>query len=421
MRMRDWDKNLKVRLYGEALMNISYWMFFPFLTIYFADAFGKDKAGFLLIFSQFFSVLANLMGGYSADRFGRKRMMVLSSIGQGLSFLIFAIASSPWFQSPWLGFVAFTIAGVFGSLYWPASQAMVADVVDEDNRSEIFAIFYTSLNIAVVVGPILGAIFYVHYRFELLLVSGIICLMLGMILTKWTRETTPYHANKENGHQGKWYYFLRNQLRDYSIIAKDKIFLMYILAGILVGQTFVQLDLLLPVYIKDVLKRETVFSFFTVTGEQTFGIVLAENGLLVALLTVFVTKWMEKYDERNVFVLSSVIYAVSIVFFSQTDSFWGLVFAMAIYTFGELTTAGIQQGFVAKIAPEQMRGQYFAATSLRYTFSRMIAPIFIPMAGWVGYGWTFFVLMALALASAGLYWVMFYILDNQSIKAIKGS
>jgi DHA1 family multidrug resistance protein B-like MFS transporter len=158
------------------------------------------------------------------------------------------------------------------------------------------------------------------------------------------------------------------------LISRDKTFLLYILAGVLVGQTFVQLDLLLPVYIKDVLKSETLFSTFTVKGAQVFGIVLAENGLLVALLTVWVTKWMEKFYERNVFMLSSIIYAVSIVFFSLIHSFWGFVLAMAIYTFGELTSTGIQQSFVSKLAPEHLRGQYFAASSLRWTFSRMIAP-----------------------------------------------
>jgi len=413
MRIRDWDQNLKVRLYGEALMNISYWMFFPFLTIYFADEFGKNRAGFLLIFSQVFSVLANLMGGYSADRFGRKRMMVLSSVGQGLSFMAFAFASSPWFQSPMLGFAAFTVAGVFGSLYWPASQAMVADVVDEKNRSEVFAIFYTSLNIAVVAGPILGAIFYVHYRFELLVVSGIICILLGAVLSKWARETVRVREQNASGGQGKWHHFLQSQLKDYSVIASDRVFLLYIMAGILVGQTSVQLDLLLPVYIKDVLKSEIIFPTISVTGEQTFGIVLAENGLLVALLTVIITKWMGKYYERNVFILSSIIWAVSIMLFSVTHSFWGFIIAMAVYTFGELASSGIQQGFVAKIAPEHMRGQYFAISSLRYTFSRMIAPIFIPMTVWIGYVWTFFVLAVLSLLSALLYWLMFYLYEKK--------
>lgn len=418
MRIRDWDPNLKVRLFSEAMMNITFWMFFPFLTIYFADEFGKNKAGFLLVFSQAFSVIANLMGGYCADRFGRKRMMVLSAIGQGLSFITFGFASSPWFQSPWIGFISFAIAGVFGSFYWPASQAMVADVVEEKHRSNVFAIFYTSINIAVVIGPIIGAIFYVQYRFQLLLIAGIVCIMLGLILAKWTRETVPQRKNLIDV-DGKWYYFLQNQLRDYSLIIKDKTFLLFIIAGVLAGQTFMQLDLLIPVYIKDMVKSQSLFSFgswsFSVKGPQAFGIVLAENGLLVSLTTVFVTKWMSKYRERNVFVLSSIVYAIAILVFQQTHWIWGFILAMAIYTLGELMGAGLQQSFVSKLAPEHMRGQYFAAASLRFTFSRTIAPLSIPLTVWIGYDWTFMVLSLLALLSAGLYWVMFYFFEKQKM------
>ncbi|MEH7180023.1 MDR family MFS transporter [Neobacillus vireti] len=417
MRIRDWDPNLKVRLFSEAMMNITFWMFFPFLTIYFAEEFGKNKAGFLLVFSQIFSVIANLMGGYCADRFGRKRMMVISAIGQGLSFLAFAFASSPWLQSPWVGFVAFSIAGVFGSFYWPASQAMVADVVDEKDRSSVFAIFYTSINIAVVIGPILGAIFYVNYRFELLVVAGIVCILLGLILAKWTRETAPIQKVEAVCADRKWYYFLQNQVKDYALIIKDRTFLLFIIAGVLAGQTFMQLDLLFPVYMKDVIDFQTLFSIgdweFTVKGEQAFGLVLAENGLLVALLTVAVTKWMSTFKELNVFVLSSVVYAISIVLFSQTHWIWGFIVAMAVFTFAELMGAGIQQSFVSKLAPEHMRGQYFAAASLRFTISRTIAPLSIPMTVWIGYEWTFFVLTILALASAGLYWLMFYSFEKK--------
>ncbi|MDX1771812.1 MAG: MFS transporter, partial [Planococcaceae bacterium] len=70
MKIKDWDKSLKARLIGEAFMNITFWMFFPFLAIYFAEEFGKTTAGFLLILSQVFSVAANLVGGYCADQFG---------------------------------------------------------------------------------------------------------------------------------------------------------------------------------------------------------------------------------------------------------------------------------------------------------------------------------------------------------------
>ncbi|WP_210364126.1 MFS transporter [Bacillus sp. REN3] len=417
MRIRDWDRNLKIRLFGEALMNITFWMFFPFLTIYFAESFGKDKAGFLLIFSQVFSVFANLLGGYTADRFGRKRMMVLSAFAQGIAFLVFAYAVSPWFTSPLLGFICFTLVGVFGAIYWPASQAMIADVVPEKDRSGVFAIFYTSINIAVVVGPILGAIFYVKYRFELMIAVGIISILLSLVLSKWTRETIPEPSKLIKAEGGKWYDFLKKQFADYKIIVQDKVFLLFIIAGILAAQTFMQLDLLFPVYTKDTIHNQTVFELgnkaFTVNGEQAFGLILSENGLIVALFTVVVTKWVTKFRERNVFVLSSVVYAASILMFGATNWIWGLIAAMAVFTLGELMVAGLQQTFISNLAPEHMRGQYFAAASLRYTIGRTIAPISIPLTVWIGYSWTFFILSLLALLSAALFWIMFRMYENK--------
>ncbi|WP_282034313.1 MDR family MFS transporter [Metabacillus indicus] len=420
MRLRDWDRNLKIRLFGEALMNITYWMFFPFLTIYFADEFGKEQAGFLLVFSQVFSVLANLMGGYCADRFGRKKMLVLSSAGQGVSFLIFALSVSPWLDAPLIGFTCFALAGVFGSFYWPASQAMIADVVKEKDRSNVFAVFYTSINLAVVIGPILGAIFYVNHFFELLVFAGFICFLLSGMLFLWTRETAPESVLNRKGST-KWHHFLLQQLGEYKIIFKDRAFLLYIGAGVLAAQTFMQLDMLIPVYTKETVQNEELLSFgswsFTLGGEQAFGFLLSENGLLVALLTISVTKWMTMYKERNVFILSSVLYAVSIFLFGQFSFLWGLIFAMALFTLAELMTAGLQQSFVSKLAPEHMRGQYFAAASLRYTVGRTIAPLSIPMTVWFGFQWTFAILGILALASAALYWVTFAVYEKSSEKS----
>ena len=425
MRIRDWDSNLKVRLFGEAAINITFWMFFPFLTIYFAGEFGKDKAGLLLIFSQVFSVIANLMGGYCADRFGRKTMMVLSAFGQGLSFLVFALADSPWLNSPWLGFICFAFVGIFSSFYWPASQAMVADVVEEKHRSHVFAIFYTSINIAVVIGPVLGAIFYTNYRFELLLTAGIICILLAVILAKMTRETVPEQSHKVNEND-QWYSFLIKQVKDYGIIFKDRAFLLFIIAGVLAAQTFMQLDLLIPIYTSEFVHNQPLLKFgdwaFSVSGEQAFGILLSENGFLVALFTVVVTKIMIKYKERNVFVISSLTYAAAIFMFGQTNWIWGLIIAMAIFTLGELMTAGLQQSFVSKIAPEHMRGQYFAAASLRFTIGKTIAPISIPLTVWIGYDWTFLILAGLAVLSAVLYWFMFAISEKpNTVVAKKGS
>lgn len=424
MRIRDWDRSLKARLIGEGFMNVTFWMFFPFLAIYFAEEFGKTTAGLLLILSQVFSVAANLVGGYCADQFGRRTMMVLSSFGQGFAMFLFALANSPILDSPTLGFVAFTLASVFGSLYWPASQAMVADVVPEEHRSDVFAVFYTSINIAVVIGPILGGIFFFSYRFGLMVTAGLVSILLGWILIKFTVETNPVVSDTKVTNMPKGFlHAIQTQVKDYGVILKDKLFLLFIVAGILSAQTFMQMDLLLPVYVLDVIENQPIATWFgndfNLTGEMAFSILISENGLLVALLTVAVTRFVTAYKEKNVFFISSILYTISMVVFSLFDAFWVFIIAMAIFTFGELMIVGLQQSFISKLAPEHMRGQYYAAASLRYTIGRMIAPLSIPMTVWFGFFWTFMVLAILALISAFVYYVMFYLYDQQKTASPK--
>ena len=424
MKWKDWDQNLKVRLYGEAVINTLFWMFFPFMAIYFADEFGKGTAGLLLVLSQFLGVVANLFGGYYADVIGRKKMMVYSYFGTAVTFLLFAYANSPWYESPALSFIAFTILGVWGSLYWPASHAMVADVVPEKDRTSVFAIFYMMINVSVVIGPILGGIFFFNYRFELLVAALVTSIIFTIVLQLYVRETAPAIKDKEDNLESrKWYTFLVEQVKNYRIIVADKAFFVFIIAGILVAQTFMQMDLLLAVYISDFVPLQTVFSFgewsLEASGEKAFSWVIAENGLIVALFTVIATKFTTKFKERNVFIASSVTYGIAILLFGNTINVWGLFFAMLIFTTAELMVVGIQESFVAKFAPENMRGQYYAAASLRFTIGRTLAPLAIPLTVWIGFKATFIVIGLFAFLSAALYYFMAQLMEKKDRSAVK--
>lgn len=423
MKWRDWDSNLKVRLFGESAMNLLFWMFFPFMAIYFSASFGKEMAGLLLVASQFVSVVIGLIGGYCADHFGRKRMMIIASIGQAVCFAFFALSNSPLLVSPLWTFISFSALGLFDALYWPASHAMVADVVPEKHRASVFAVFYTSINISVVIGPILGGIFFFDHRFPFLIVCLGVSTVLIFVLQKFIRETAPEKKKRieqSDGKDVKWTRYLIQQLEDYRVIVKDKVFLMFILAGVLVAQTFMQLDLLMAVYTTEFVPKQTLFSLgnwvLSIDGTKAFSLIVSENGLLVALFTLFMTRWMTKYTERRVFIVSACLYGVGIIIFGHTVSIWLMFMAMVIFTSAELMVVGIQEGFVSKLAPENMRGQYFAASSLRFTLGRTIAPLAIPMTVWFGYSVTFIILGCLAFVSAALYSVMFKMMDKQKTK-----
>ncbi|HEX6922993.1 MAG TPA: MFS transporter, partial [Bacillales bacterium] len=332
-------------------------------------------------------------------------------------FLLFAGANSPWLHSAALTFISFSLLGFCEAMYWPASHAMVADVVPEKHRNAVFAVFYTSINISVVIGPIIGGLFFFHYRFPLLVVCIAVSAMLATIIKLYISETAPARKKQTSRAGKKWYRYLADQLSDYRVIVEDKIFLLFVVAGILVAQTFMQLDLLMAVYSTEKIPEQTLFAIgnwnLDVTGEKAFSWLVAENGFLVAVFTVFMTRWMGKYRERNVFVVSALLYGLGILLFGNTVNLWVLFLIMAVFTAAELMVVGIQEGFVSKLAPEHMRGQYFAASSLRFTIGRSIAPISIPMTVWFGYSWTFVILCLCAVASAALYFMMFNWIDKK--------
>ncbi|MFD3445891.1 MDR family MFS transporter [Microbacteriaceae bacterium 4G12] len=409
MKWTEWDRNLKIRLVGEWIFGLFFWMLLPFMAIYFTETLGKTMAGILLILSQVFSVGANLIGGYLADTYGRKRMMVVASFVQTISFLVFTFANSPWLESPLLTFAAFSMLGIMGSIYYPASAAMVADLVDEDKQSSVFAVFYTAININVVLGPILGAYFFFTHRFELLVVCAAVNAIVTFVLVKYVQETLPRQEKRVKQTLSA---VVQEQVKNYAVIFRDRVFFLFILAGILVAQTFTQMDLLLAVYIKETVPTQQFFQF-TLNGEKLFSWIIAENGFLVALFTVVVTKVATRFNERIIFISSSIVYGIAMLIFSHTSSIWGMVIAMAIFTVGEISVVGIQNSFVSKLAPDHMRGQYFAASSLRFSIGRTIAPLAIPLTAWIGYQFTFFIIAVLAFISALLYWGMFQLINKK--------
>ena len=172
IKSRVWTRNLKIRLFGETIFNVFYWMYFPFIAIYFSQSLGLAWAGVLMMVPPVLSLIAGLIGGSFADRFGRKRMMLWGAGIQFTMFMLFATSSIIWLD--YLAFLGITIGT---GLYKPASDAMVADAVSSEHRKEVFATFLTGSNLGAVIGPILGAWLFFDYR-DLLLWSCAIVLMI---------------------------------------------------------------------------------------------------------------------------------------------------------------------------------------------------------------------------------------------------
>lgn len=412
VQIRLWNLNLKVRLLGEGLFNMLFWMYFPFITVYFGEKLGNHIAGVLMTVPPLFSMLGSLLGGALADRVGRRPVMLFGAFLQTIMFVLFALSPSHW-----IDFIAFIGIGLGGSIYRPASSAMVADLVPEQNLRQVFATFATVNNIGAVLGPLLGSIFFFQYRQELLWTCALVLTLYFTAIFYMVHETNPLSLKGKNAPKSIRNIF-KEQWKGYGIIFKDRLFLLYILAGIFALVPIMQLDLYLPVYVINEVPSQNLFPWSSysirLTSTEIFGWILGFNGLLFVLFVLPVTKWFQNWKERNVFILSSLLAGFGTFFVGIHSNIWFLLFVTIIFTFGELIRSPVTQSFISRYAPEQSRGQYMAADSLQYTIGKCLSPLTVFLSSWVASIGIFSIILIFALISIWLYFQLFEQYEKKS-------
>lgn len=394
-----WDRNLKIRLTGETIFNLFYWMYFPYMAVYFSQSLGVGLAGILMIIPPIISLVFNLIGGYLADSIGRRPLLLAGAAIQTMMFGVFAMSASPW-----LDYVAFLTIGIGGALYKPASEAMVADLVEEPYRKKVFATFITFNNIGAVLGPIFGAILFFEYRSILLWICTIILLLYTLLIFMEINETNPRQPLVANFSNIS---LLKNQWNSYRIIFSDKYFMYYIIAGIFSVMAIMQLDLYLAIYISKFLPLQTFFSWgrwsFEISGTEALGWMLGLNGLLFVIFILPVSNLLKNWSDRNVFVLSCLLAGLGMFAVAFTTNIWLLLCLTVIFTFGEIVKAPVLYNFVSTHAPKEARGQYMGAANLQFTVGRFFAPMTIIASAWLPPIGVFGIILGCAVISGTFY------------------
>ncbi|WP_309122015.1 MFS transporter [Paenibacillus sp.] len=405
MHIRVWNGNMKVRLIGEGLFNMLFWMYFPFITVYFGTALGNHVAGVLMTVPPLFAMIGSLVGGALTDRFGRRPIMLFGALLQAVMFVLFAASGSHW-----IDYAAFIGLGLGGAVYRPASSAMVADLVPAEHRRQVFATFMTVNNIGAVLGPALGAVFFFRYRQELLWTCAAVLLLYFIAIYFMVRETAPISADGPDRSKPLAGVF-KEQWHGYGVIFRDKVFLIYIAAGIFSLVPIMQLDLYLSVYVTEEVPAQSMFAWkgdpLVLSSMDIYGWLVGFNGLLFVLFILPVTTWFRRWKERNVFILSSLLSGVGTFLVGVNSDLWYLFFVTILFTFGEMIRSPVAQSFVSRYAPEHARGQYMGADSLQNTIGKFLSPITVFLSSWAAPMVIFGMILVFALISVALYVQLF--------------
>jgi MFS family permease len=327
-----------------------------FLTIYVKDElqFTMEAAGLVMGAFGVGSFAAGFIGGALADRIGRRPVMLISMLGSPPLIVLFGqmrTVSGLMCAAMGLALVA--------EMYRPATQAMIADIVDESRRPHAFGLMYLAINVGAAIAPPVGGL-VAEYSFALLFWGDAITTgVYGVIIFALIKETRPsqdakLHRGPTTSRQPGW-----------RTIASDRTFLVFCAAVFALSLVYMQ-----------------AFSSFALyatqqgLSKQEYGWVIAVNGTMIVLLQIAVTDWIRPYARGKVLIVAALIQGIGFGWIGLASGMAMLALAVAIFTIAEMMQAPIMPAIVSDLAPVELRGRYMGAFSVCFAGANVLgAPI----------------------------------------------
>jgi len=356
---------------------------FPFFTLYITQKFGVGMTTVGMIFGTFAvtGMFGSTIGGALADRLGRKPLILFG--------LVISAVSSLWLglvNEIELFFAGAIIVGLFQNIGGPARQAMIADILPEEQRSQGFGIFRVVVNLAVAIGPAIGGFLASRSYLSLFLTDATISIFVAILLFMILPETRITRKSQEEES-------MRQTFGGYGTVLRDSFFMLFWLASALSALIYIQMNGTLAVYLRDIHS----------ISEQGFGAIISLNATMVVLFQFYITRRYAKYPELSVITLGALLNAVGFALYGFVATYGLFLLAMAIITIGEMLWAPVSQSIVARLAPEDMRGRYMALYGFSWAIPFAIGPLLAGLVmdysdpNWVWYAGGIFGLISAAM------------------------
>jgi MFS transporter, DHA1 family, multidrug resistance protein B len=383
MKFRELHTNVKLRIIIDLFQKLINQMIFPFMAIYLASNFGSQIAGLLMFIVIVLGLVASFYGGHLSDLRGRKPIILTAELCNFFVLLIMSMVNSPWYKSPVITYILYILHNAFVYFSRPSLDAIIIDVSTPESRKFIYSISYWTSNLSFAIGAMIGAFFYRDFFYEVLLFASIFNLLIFFCYLFFITESKTNKDLSKNNKEKQY----TNIFIGYKNIIKDSIFQRFFIASFILMGLEYQLANFISVRLSKEFTETNPFQFFnfdiSISGVEMYGILRAENTFGVVILSIILSKLLNKISDKYRLYFGIVIFTLGYIFLGVSNQFWILIISMLIVTVGELTYVPIKQSILSVIIDDNNRTKYLAIYGLHYQAGMLISSIFITIGFFV--------------------------------------
>ena len=329
----------------------------PFLTIY------LTRQGHTLVATAwavsafgFGAFCGGLLGGWLADHLGRRNTIVLGTFSSAALFmLLYAASSLP------AVIVCAALAGMANGMYHPAISALLADIVPEPQRVRAYAAIRLAVNAGFAFGVCIGGILANYSLFWLFAGDALTTVIYGCIALAWLP-----HGLRGLTRQTPWSDAL-------ACLRSDRVFHALWIASFCGALVFSQFG---STYSLHIIRRALTLDVlgWHLPPETIYGLLLGWNGVLIVFAELPLTTVTMRFDARRVMALGYVLTSVGFAMNAVAHTVFALCIAMTVFTLGEMIGQPTAGAYIARLAPERMRGRYMGVLGLSWNGAGILGP-----------------------------------------------
>ena len=308
-------RDIIILFFTLVVVMLGFGIVIPILPFY-IDSFGASGRDLGLLMSSFAAmqfIFAPIWGSLS-DQYGRKPILIIGVLGNGLSHLLFGLSTQLWML-----FASRIMAGILSSATMPTAMAYIGDSTSEEERGGGMGIMNAAIGVGVIFGPGLGGwLASDSLSLPFFLAAALSTFALFPILIALPESLPPEkRTDREIGVRGIQFTELRKALF-------GPIGFLLILAFLLsFGLT----------------SFEGIFGLYALKiygyGPKTVGTIIVIIGIIMTIMQGILTGPLSKrWGEAKIIQVSLIVSAVGFVLMLQAKTFQGVLLTVNFFIIG---------------------------------------------------------------------------------------
>jgi MFS family permease len=364
------SRNYRLFFTGQSISLIGTWMQKTAVSwVVYELTHSKFMLGLTLFCTMFPSFLFSFLGGVTADRYNRYKLLLVTQCASLVQALLLTILIFFKHYAVWEIQALSAMLGIINAFDVPARQSLVYEMVDNKNDlPNALALNSSMVNLSRLIGPAIAGI--AIEKLGDVVCFGLNALSFIAVIISLLLMKLPKHETLEKKKN------VVTELKEGLVYIKKTPSLAFVILSLgLISLFSLPFTTLIPVYAKDIFHGTA----------STFGIIDSAIGLGALSGAIFLASLKPGTDFAKILTINTFVFAAGLMLFSHMPYYPLALLSAVVGAFGMMSQVTISNTIIQTTVAPEMRGRVISFYAMAFFGMQPLGGLIVgSVSQWIG-------------------------------------